>query len=296
MSKFFNETQKANQLAQKQMGTQDLNIKELMENLKHGTPQQRNVVADVRLQECSKVQIGNNGHSERLVLGQHGWAQNALEAYRGLRTKLMRMQNESGLRSIAVTSSLPSEGKTLTAMNLALCYSQLPDQRVLVIDADLRTKGLTELLGQKDKPGLAEVLAGQITPDAAVLGTNQSSLFVLPAGSINKPPAEHFTGTRWAEIIGWCSETFKVIIVDTPPVRPMADFDLISAACDGIIMVVRANHTERELLQKTTGALDAKKILGVVLNAAEVAGKEYRSYARTYGAGNGKGNGKSAAA
>ncbi len=286
MSKFFNETQKASQWSQKQLGNQDLDIKQMLENLKQGT-QPRSMVADVRLQECSKVQI-ENGNSARLVLGQGEWAQAALEAYRGLRTRLMRMQSESGLRSIAITSCVPNEGKTLTAMNLALCYSQLPDQRLLVIDADLRTKGLTEVLGQQDKAGLAEVLTGQISPDSAVLGTNHNNLFVLPAGSISKPAAEHFTGARWSEVLGWCSETFRVIIVDTPPVRPMADFDLISAACDGIVMVVRANQTEREVLQKTTRALDAKKVLGVVLNAAGAAAKEYRGYALGYGSGNGK--------
>lgn len=277
MSKFFNETQKASQWAQKQLPNQDLDIKQILENLKQGT-QPSSVVANVRLQESSKVQI-ENGNSARLVLGQDDWAQAALEAYRGLRTKLMRMQSESGLRSIAITSSVANEGKTLTAINLALCYSQLPEKRVLAVDADLRTKGLSELLGQQDKAGLAELLTGQITPDSAVLGTNHSNLFVLPAGSVSKPAAEHFTGVRWSEILGWCSETFGVIIVDTPPVRPMADFDLISAACDGIIVVVRANHTERDALQKTTSALDAKKVLGLVLNAADLANKEYRGYA-----------------
>lgn len=293
MSKFFNETQKASQWAQKQLANQDLDIKQMMESLKQGT-QNRSGVAEVRLQECSKVQIGND-HSTRLVLGQDDSTQAALEAYRGLRTRLMRVQTETGLRSIAITSSMPNEGKTLTAMNLALCYAQLPDQRVLVIDADLRTKGLTHLLGQVDKAGLAEVLVGQTSPDRAVLGTNYNNLFVLPAGSVEKPAAEHFTGTRWAELLGWCSESFKVIIVDTPPVRPMADFDLISTACDGFVMVVQAHHTERELLRKTANTLDAKKLLGVVLNAAEISTKEYRGYSLGHGNGNGDGNGKSAA-
>ncbi len=290
MSKFFNEAQKASQWAQKQLANQDLDIKQMLENLKQCT-HPRSAVAEVRLQECSKVQIGND-HSGRLVLEQHDSAQAALEAYRGLRTKLMRLQSESGLRSLAITSSLPNEGKTLTAMNLALCYSQLPDQRVLVIDADLRTKGFTQLLGQPGRAGLAEVLADQMSPDAAVLATNHSNLFVLTAGSIAKPPAEHFTGTRWADLLGWCSETFKVVIVDTPPVRPMTDFDLISTACDGIVMVVRAHRTGREVLEKTASALDAKKFLGVVINGAEIASKDYRGYALSYG--NGNGNGKTA--
>lgn len=292
MSKFFNETQKANQLAQKQVATQDVDIRQMMESLKHGTTQTgSSAVAEVRLQECSRVELGN-GDAARLVLGQHETAHAALEAYRGLRTKLMRVQSETGLRSIAITSSLPNEGKTLTAMNLALCYAQLPDQRVLVIDADLRTKGLTQMVGQADKMGLAEALTGQTTPDRAILATNNDNLFVLPAGSITKPAAEHFTGASWGELLGWCSESFKVIIVDTPPVRPLADFDLISTACDRIVMVVRAYHTDRELLHKTTSALDARKILGVVLNGTEMRTKEYRGYALGYGYSNGNGDGK----
>src|SRR5260370_16848033 len=90
----------------------------------------------------------------------------ALEAYRGLRTRLMRAQTKTGLKSIAITSSLPGEGKTLTTMNLGLCHAQLPQQRVLVIDSDLRTCGLTSMLDHPITPGLTESLPAQVTPHA----------------------------------------------------------------------------------------------------------------------------------
>lgn len=281
MSKFFNETQKVNQWAQQKSANQDLNVKEILESLKQG-PASSAPVADTRLSQCRQVHVGN-GNAPRLVLHQGEASRAALEAYRRLRTRLMRVQAKTGLKSIAITSSLPGEGKTLTTMNLGLCYAQLPQQRVLVIDADLRTCGLTSMLDHPSTPGLAEVLAGDVTPDEAIVATNQENLFVLPAGTVSSSPPELFTGTRWQEFVERCSELFKVILIDTPPILPLADFELISAACDGVVMVVRAHHGQRETLQKTAGALDPKKLLGVVFNATDVTAKDYYGYG--YGSG-----------
>lgn len=285
MSKFFNETQKAHQWAQQKLASQDPDVKEMLESLKHATGSESQL-ADERLRQCKQVHV-TNGNGERLVLRKDDSSKAALEAYRGLRTRLMRAQAKSGLKSLAISSSLPNEGKTLTTMNLGLCYAQLPQQRVLVIDADLRTCGLTSMLKRPSTLGLAEVLAGDVTPDEAIVATDQTNFFVLPAGNVSSPPPELFTGSRWQEFLGRCGELFKVILIDTPPIIPLADFELISAACDGIVMVVRAHYGQRETLQKTASALDAKKLLGVVFNATDIAGTDY------YGSGYGYGYGKS---
>jgi capsular exopolysaccharide synthesis family protein len=276
MSKFFNETQKVNQWAQQKSANPDLDIKQMLDSLKQG-PVSDPQVADTRLDPCRQVNLGN-GTGARLILRQDDSSQAALEAYRGLRTRLMRAQAKSGLRSIAITSSLPNEGKTLTTMNLGLCYAQLAQQRVLVIDGDLRTCGLTSMLDHPSSPGLAEVLAGEVTPDQAIVATNHKNLFVLPAGTVASSPPELFSGPRWQEFLGVCNDMFKVILIDTPPILPLADFELISAACDGVVMVVRAHHGQRETLQKTAATLDQKKLLGVVFNATEVGGRHYYGY------------------
>jgi capsular exopolysaccharide synthesis family protein len=152
----------------------------------------------------------------------------------------------------------------------------------LIIDADLRTRGLTQLLDTPDGWGLSEVLTGKVTPDQAILSTDQENLFMLPAGSASAHPPELFTGLRWQEFLVWCSETFKVVLVDTPPILPLTDFDLINAACDGVLMVVRAHHARRETLQKIAGALDSKKFLGIVFNGVKGGGvKNY--YGDGYG-------------
>jgi protein-tyrosine kinase len=274
VSKFFNETQKAHQWAQKKLANPDLDIRQMLEALKQG-PSLDTPRAEAPPRRCPQVALGN-GSAARLIFREDDTLNAALEAYRGLRTRLVLAQSNSALRSIAITSSLPGEGKTLTTMNLGLCYAQLPHQRVLVIDGDLRTRGLTSLLDHPSSPGLAEILSGEVTPDEAIAATTEKNLFILPAGTVSSIPPEQFM-RRWHEFLGRCGEMFTVILIDTPPVLPLADFELISAACDGVVMVVRAHHGQRETLQKAASTLDRKKLLGVVFNATDVSMKSFYS-------------------
>jgi capsular exopolysaccharide synthesis family protein len=279
MSKYFNETQKASQSALKQSLVQDLDIETLVKRVKEGSTAVANMT-EVRLGACNRLEIPRDTKAP-LVIRPDDAAKQALEAYRALRTRLMRAQSKSGFRTIAVSSALANEGKTLTVLNLGLCYSQLVDQRVLIIDADLRNRGLTQLLGQPTVPGLAEVLSGQVDACDAVMATDQNNLFVLSSGRVASPPPELLSGSRWQDLLGWCSETFNIILVDTPPVSPLSDFELISSVCDGVIVVVRANRARRDTLQKTLSGLDTKKFLGVVFNGAEVGAET--SYGYGYG-------------
>ncbi len=278
MSKFFNEAQKANQRAQRGLSDPDMDVREMLESIKHGSILETPAPPNTQLTQCQQVHVGN-GNATDLILRQDESSKVALEAYRALRMRLMRAQARAGLKTIAITSSLPGEGKTLTTMNLGLCYAQLPQQRVLVIDGDLRTGGLTRLLDHPTTtPGLAEVLAGKATLDEAIVATNQKNFFVLPAGTSSSPPPELFTGSHWQEHLGRCSELFEVVLIDTPPIIPLADFELISAACQGVIVVVRAHYGQRETLQKSASAVDRKKLLGFVFNGADTNEKQYYGY------------------
>lgn len=276
MSKFFNETQKANQWAQRKLSNPDMDVREMLESIKHGSTLET-PTANAQLAQCQQVHVGN-GNATHLVLRQDQASKVALEAYRALRTRLMRVQSKAGAKTIAITSSLPGEGKTLTTMNLGLCYAQLPQQRVLVIDADLRTCGLTSLLEQPSTVGLAEVLAGKATAEEAIVATNQKNFFVLPAGTVSTPPPELFTGSHWPELLARCSELFEIVLIDTPPIIPLADFELISVACQGVVMVVRAHYGQRETLQKSANSVDRKKLLGFVFNGTDASEKQYYGY------------------
>jgi len=281
MSKFFNETQKANQLAQQQLADRELSIKEMLETVKQGSAAVTER-ADSGSGNFRQVKI-LNGAASRLILHQDRFSQSAVEAYHRLRTRLIRAQEKGGLRSIVVSSSLPGEGKTLTTMNLGLCYAQLPQQRVLVIDADLRTCGLTALLEQPGAPGLGEVLSGRAAPEEAIVATNHKNLFAVPAGNVSSSPAGLFSDPRWQAFLARCGELFKVILIDSPPIHALADFELISAACDGVLMVVRAHHGRRETVQKTASAVELKKLLGVVFNGAELSASDSYGYGYGYG-------------
>jgi len=204
----------------------------------------------------------------------------AQEAYRSLRTRLLRMRQERELGSVVITSAVQGEGKTLTALNLAMCCAQLHDMSILLIDADIRTRGMSRLLGSPSGPGLCEVITGESELDQAVYATDVPNLSFLGTGSATALPTEILASKRFQENISRCSQKFKLVLVDSPPILNLADVELITAACDGILMVVRAQGTQREVLSKSASQLDSKKLLGAVYNASESLQKQYKY---TYG-------------
>jgi capsular exopolysaccharide synthesis family protein len=221
------------------------------------------------LLNCESVQIAPMHRPVLLAADEHPSTHVAFESYRALRTKLTRFQSTQGIRSVVVSSAVSGEGKTTSAVNLAMSMAQLETQRVLLIDGDIRTAGLSGLMGLADKKGLSEVLAGSVGFDQVVLSTNIPRLFTVTAGELLSAASDLFAGSRWKEFIGYCNEIFDMVIVDCPPILGLADFDLISSACDGVLIVVRARKTKRETLTEMTQHLQAKKVLGIVLNGQE---------------------------
>jgi protein-tyrosine kinase len=267
MSRLFNQTKKAQDWAVRGMLAEDPEVGPVLETMEEANSRVVNV-AFTRFQNCRKIQLPPaNGHplvtSEQISKGLAG------EAYRGLRTRLMRLQTRNGIKSIVLSSTLPGEGKTLTTINLALSFASLYDQSVLAVDADLRTFGLTEAMGGVSGPGLAEALSGTAQFEEALVATNAPNLYTVPAGKLQGSAPELFASDRWKEFMAWATESFKIVLVDAPSVLPLADFELIASSCDGVLMVVRAQHTRREALRHVSAQLDANKLLGVVYNGTE---------------------------
>jgi protein-tyrosine kinase len=280
MSKFFDETLKARNVRVPLESLKIASIPELAE-ISPGTPRiVAQDVGNVRLEQCGKIEIPLSEIFRAQFRGSDT-LEAAAESYRALRTRLLRLLSAQGLRSIVVTSAVQGEGKTLTSLNLALCCAQLRDMRILLIDGDIRSYGLTRLIGSPNVSGLSEVLAGKCEPEKAVLATDLPNLYVLPAGTPSMPPPELFASRRWQELVGWCSESFKLVLVDSPPVLNLADVELITAACDGVLMVVRAQQTRRDALRKSASQIDAKKLLGVVYNATVEGSRHRYRYAGT---------------
>jgi protein-tyrosine kinase len=275
MSKFFNETLKTQNPILPEQGFQLAGLQDTVA---------RDEQFDLRavelepspseVDQVKKIDIPESMLLPRKFEGSHS-LQSAEEAYRALRTRLFRLSSTRDLRSIIVTSSVPGEGKTLTSFNLALCCSQLKDTRVLLIDGDIRTGGLTRALGSTSSPGLADILSGRCEPEAAVFETNHPNLYVCGAGSTTLSPAELYAGRRWQEFVAWCRESFHLALVDSPPIMTLSDVELMTAACDGVLLAVRARHTRRDVLQKFASQIDAKKLLGIVYNFSEGPHNEY---------------------
>jgi protein-tyrosine kinase len=288
MSKFFNETKKARDWAPNEEVAKDPDLQVVLESMRDADAVSAQVT-ETRVRNAHRIKIPHQpgvplivGNGSSNGYGEETTAKRAVESYRALRTRLLRQQTTTGLRSVVITSALAGEGKTLTGLNLAQCCAQLHNQRVLLVDADLRTRGLTRLLGLPSGPGLSEVLSSQVQFEDAAMATDTSNLYVVGAGEGNPSIAELFTLPRWKEFMGWCGESFKLVLVDAPPILPLADFELISAECDGVLMIVLARKTQRELLLKASAQVDPKKLLGVVFNAVDRSRQE-KDYYQYYG-------------
>lgn len=230
------------------------------------------------LSRCRKVQLPMSSESP-VIFPKNEFAAMALESYRALRGRLLRLQANQRFRSVVLTSAAAADGKTLTTMNLALSCAQVQDFRVLVVDSDLRTCGLSRLFRQTEGPGLGNILEGEAKYEEAILRTQNPNLFLLAAGMPSHLAPELFSGKRWKDFMGWASSQFSLVLVDSPPVLAVADFEQIINACDGTLVVVRAQQTQREMLKKAALRIDPKKLLGVVFNGAKVTGENDYMYA-----------------
>lgn len=277
MSKYFNETQPkldSGLLEKLNMGA----IEEFLGVMKEAS-EPAVAMAKSRLEECRTLKL--NARSNPLLISRlTEFNHQAAESYRALRTRITRLQSANGSRSFVVTSAAQGDGKTLTSANLAISFAQVAGARVLVIDADLHTRGLTKLFGDFDGLGLSDVLSGQATHSEAVCATDQPNLHFLSAGREASSLPELLTGPAFKELIGWASECFSIVIVDSPPLVSISDCELIIAACDSALVVVRALGTQRGLLEAAVSQLDQNKVAGFVYNSAQAQSKygAYRYY------------------
>jgi capsular exopolysaccharide synthesis family protein len=192
----------------------------------------------------------------------------ASEQYRIIRTKIV--QHPKRPKVIVVSSGTPGDGKTFNAINLAGVLSFKEDCRVLLIDGDLRRSSIAPALGIPNRPGLGEVLRGKSGLRSALVRIEtHPNLYVLPAGEPEDRPAELLDSPAWPAMLDIFRKRFSYIIVDAPPVAAVADYDLIQAPCDGVIIVVRQDYTNRSAFAKAVGAVAKEKRLGVILNSAE---------------------------
>lgn len=198
------------------------------------------------------------------------------EAYKSIRANIMFSVMKKGCKRIIVSSSMPDEGKTTTTVNLAVSISQA-DQKVLLIDGDLRKPKIHHYFSVPNSPGLtnylSNIISGKGNTDTfgVIRPTEYENLCILSSGSIPPNPAELLGSEIMSEFLDEVSKDFDYIIIDTPPVNVVSDALPLIRESDGVILVVRSNHSSHPELQKALSALEFidAKILGFVVNFVE---------------------------
>jgi capsular exopolysaccharide synthesis family protein len=200
-----------------------------------------------------------------------------VEQYRRLAAVLHHAQTaNSATRTVMIASAVPSEGKTLTATNLALTLGQSYDKRVLLIDADLRRPTLHQLFEIRNDEGLTTSLLAAESSRLPVRQV-QTNLWLLTAGKIHPNPTGLLTSEAMKQLLSDAAAQFDWVVLDTPPVALMPDANLLAAMIDTAFVVVNAGSTPYPLVQKAVDAIGTSRVLGVVLNrvAGSAVGQEY---------------------
>jgi len=209
------------------------------------------------------------------------------EAYRQLRTSILLSTAGHAPKSLLITSSLPSEGKTTTATNTAISLAQT-GAKVLIIDADMRRPRLHQVFGVENGEGLSTLLSSDFTDDditAIVKQDPNTKLYMLTSGPIPPNPAELIGSEQMANLLKAMQKHFTHVVIDSPPIASFTDGVLIASMVDGVILVVHSGKSSRQIIRRSRQLLQdiGAKILGVVLNNVNLSSQDnYYYYYQSY--------------
>ena len=207
----------------------------------------------------------------------------ASEAYRSIRTNLLFSMNQSGFsKSLVITSSVPREGKTISAVNLALMLAN-SGERVLLVDADMRKPRVHTIFNYDNVSGLLQFLTGEKDFDSTVKYSGISNLYVATSGGTTNKPAELISSENMKRFLQNASAHYTTIIIDTPPVALVTDAALLASLCTGTILIAEGGRTTKEFLTRSKELLKNVKanILGVIVNNISLTQNSY-SYPQHY--------------
>ena len=233
-----------------------------IKNGHHGNPEAPQQQSHIRSVRVSLAQ------DEPLLPFDDNFVSSAADQYKIVRTKIAQHTRKP---SILLTSSAgPGDGKSVSAINVAAALAVSPETSVILVDGDFRGANLASSLGVSTSSGLSDVLSGkcQLT-DAIVRLEPFQGLYLLPTGKTPVNSAELLASPLWKTSCAYFREHFRFTVIDSPPVGAVADYDLLQAACDGVIFVVRPDHTKRSLCMNAIKALPKGKLLGVLMNGVD---------------------------
>ncbi|NLG17416.1 MAG: polysaccharide biosynthesis tyrosine autokinase [Fibrobacter sp.] len=200
------------------------------------------------------------------------------ESYRSLRTNLSFVSPDKPLQAIVLTSAGPSEGKSLTISNLAMAYAQM-GKKTLLVDTDLRRPVLHHIFNTKREPGFTDLFMENPDYDRVTKRTQKENLFLITAGMFTPNPAELLGSNRMIQILDYFRSNYDVIFFDTPPVVAVTDATLLGTKMDGLLIVIKSHHTDRDIALRAVNTVRnvGVRILGAVLNDINLSHR-YSSY------------------
>lgn len=193
----------------------------------------------------------------------------AAEAFQLLGMRLRNLRETRALQRVLVTSTIPREGKSMVAGNLACTLARSGRTRTLLLEGDVRRPTQSTLFGLEELPGVSEWLQGTSSLNESVYHLDSLGFWIMPAGKCPANPLEVLQPGRMSALVGQLSEWFDLIIIDSPPVLPLADTSMWMKLADGVLLVTRQGITEKGPLKRGIEAVDPKKLIGAVLNSSK---------------------------
>lgn len=205
------------------------------------------------------------------------------EAYKGIRTSILFSFPDTSPKSILITSASPSEGKTLTIVNLAITMAQ-SGAKVVVIDADMRKPRLHRILKIKNEKGISNLLIGQCSPKEALQESPIPNLSLITCGQHPPNPSELLVSSALKTILDELKGQFDLILIDSPPVAAVTDAVIISRLVDGVVLVIHGGTTGREIIMRGRDLLQKANahLLGAVINNINITKRSYYYYYQYY--------------
>ncbi len=245
-------------------------------------------IKDDRLQQVQKIQRKpevqyvvkkiENTKIEPHIVSFHDPSSHIGEQYKIIRMNIQSLNKTKGYKTFVVTSSISGEGKTVSSVNLAVMMAHdLNNKNILLIDADMRKGKVAKYVGLNKSPGLSEILKGEVEPDATFVSPNIENLTIIPSGITPKNPAELLGSKKMKTVLESLKARFDYIFIDSPPIMPLADPCILGAMVDGVIMVVQAGRTQRDMVKHSEQRLlqSHANVAGYVLTNVEYHLPEY---------------------
>jgi capsular exopolysaccharide synthesis family protein len=192
----------------------------------------------------------------------------AAEKFRFLGVRLRQLQQDRILKKVLITSTIPQEGKSMVTANLACTLARRTPQRTLLLEGDLRRPTLSQMFGLGKIPGISEWLQGERGPMASIYYLEGPGFWILPAGTSPRNPLEILQPRRLSALMDQLTAWFDWIVIDSPPLLPLADTTIWMRLVDGILLVTRPGITEKQQLQRGLEVLEPKKLIGMLLNCS----------------------------